>query len=65
MQSAKVRNARPAGWIRSKTIRDLHPAWQEFVTFCEQLEFGEIERLKIQNGLPVAAELTRKKVKFI
>jgi hypothetical protein len=28
------------------------------------MQHGEIERLKIQDGLPVLAELTKKKVKF-
>ena len=42
----------------------LHPAWLAFIRFCAQLEFGDIERLKIQDGLPLIAELTTKKVKF-
>lgn len=44
--------------------KSLHPAWRAFVRYCEKLEFGEIEILKIQNGLPVLAEVVRKKVKF-
>ena len=43
---------------------DLHPAWSAFITYCVELEHGEIETLKIQNGLPVLAEITRKKIKF-
>jgi hypothetical protein len=46
------------------TNSDLHPAWSAFITYCCELEHGEIETLKIQNGLPVLAEITRKKVKF-
>lgn len=42
----------------------LHPAWKTFVRFCTQLGHGEVERLKIQDGLPVLAEVTKKKVKF-
>lgn len=42
----------------------LHPAWKDFVRFCEDLGFGEVENLKIQDGLPVLAELTRRKVRF-
>ena len=41
-----------------------HPAWLAFVRFCEELRHGEIECLKIQDGLPVLAEVTTKKVKF-
>ena len=61
---------------QSKPERDLQPvprrvgatelptAWREFIRFCGDLRFGEIERLSIQNGLPVLAEITKKKVKF-
>jgi hypothetical protein len=42
----------------------VHPAWLALIRFCEEMGYGEIERLSIQNGLPVLAETTRKKVKF-
>lgn len=42
----------------------LHPAWRAFIQYCSQMRHGEIERLCIQDGLPVLAETTRKKVKF-
>lgn len=42
----------------------LPPAWREFIRFCRDLGHGEIERLSIQDGLPVLAAITRKKVKF-
>lgn len=42
----------------------LHPAWAAFIRFCRDLKHGEIERLVVQDGLPVLAETTRKKVKF-
>ncbi len=48
----------------SEASSGLHPAWQEFVRFCQEMGFGEIETLKIQDGLPVLAEVTKKKVKF-
>jgi hypothetical protein len=44
--------------------RPLHPAWREFIRFCRDMRYGDIERLSIQDGLPVLAELTRTKVKF-
>lgn len=44
--------------------RDLHPTWLAFVRYCEKLRHGDIERLRIQDGLPVLAEVTTKKVKF-
>ena len=43
----------------------LHPAWVAFIRHCRELGFGEISQLKIQDGLPVMAEETTKKVKFI
>jgi hypothetical protein len=43
---------------------ELAPAWREFIRFCAELKHGEIERLSIQDGLPVLAEITKKKVKF-
>lgn len=43
----------------------LHPAWVAFIRHCRDLGFGEISQLKIQDGLPVMAEETKKKVKFI
>jgi hypothetical protein len=51
------RRPRPVG-------TELSPAWCEFIRFCADLKFGEIERLSIQDGVPVLAEVTKKKVKF-
>jgi hypothetical protein len=42
----------------------VHPAWRAFMRYCQDLSHGEIERLSIQDGLPVLAEITKKKVKF-
>jgi hypothetical protein len=42
----------------------LHPAWVAFVRYCQEMGYGEIERLKIQDGIPVLAEITREKIKF-
>lgn len=43
---------------------NLHPAWRAFVSYCTEMRHGEIEKLKIQDGLPVLAEVTTRKVKF-
>jgi len=45
-------------------LGNLPPAWREFIRFCDQMKHGEIERLSIQDGVPVLAEITKKKVKF-
>jgi hypothetical protein len=50
----------PAG----KLIR-VHPFWYSFIKYCEAIKNGEIERLKIQNGLPMLAEEVKKRIKFV
>ena len=42
----------------------MHPAWLQLIRYCSELGHGEIEKLKIQDGLPVLAEITTRKVKF-
>ena len=54
-----------AGDERSNTARLLHPAWLDFIRYCSDLKHGEIGRLSIQDGLPVMAEVTKEKVKFL
>lgn len=58
MQNAKI------GLVSEGSETALHPAWREFIRFCRELRHGEIERLIVQDGVPVLAELTKKKVKF-
>jgi hypothetical protein len=42
----------------------LHPAWRAFVRYCQEMGYGEIERVKIQDGIPVLVEVSRQKIKF-
>ena len=49
---------------RRQAEESLHPAWREHMKLCESMGYGEIERLKVHNGLPVLAEITRQKVKL-
>jgi len=42
----------------------VHPAWLRLMRYCAELGYGEIEKLKIQDGLPMTAEVTTRKVKF-
>ena len=44
--------------------RSVHPAWLRLIRFCSELGHGEIAKLKIQDGLPVMADVTTRKVKF-
>jgi hypothetical protein len=43
---------------------DVHPAWARLMRYCAELGHGEIEKLKIQDGVPVIADVIREKVKF-
>ena len=49
---------------RHANERVVHPAWLRLIRFCSELGHGEIARLKIQDGLPVIADVTTRKVKF-
>ena len=42
----------------------LHPAWQALIRFCREVGYGEIERIRIQDGLPVSAEVVTKKIRW-
>jgi len=56
----------PFGATETHDVSDnqLRSPWRHFLRFCEELQHGEIEKLKIQDGLPVLAEVTKKKVRF-
>ncbi len=43
---------------------NLHNNWYGFIKYCEKINFGEIQNLKIQNGLPQVAEIIKKKIDF-
>lgn len=43
---------------------ELHPAWRAFIQYCRELDHGEIDCIKIQNGLPVSAEVIKKKIRW-
>jgi hypothetical protein len=48
----------------ARTNTNVHPAWLRLIRYCTDLGHGEIEKLKIQDGLPMAAEVTTRKIKF-
>lgn len=43
---------------------ELHPTWRAFIQYCRELDHGEIDCIKIQNGLPVSAEVIKKKIRW-
>ena len=45
-------------------VERIHESWLAFIHYCTTLKHGEIERLKIQDGLPVLAEVVKEKIKF-
>ena len=49
---------------RTRAEGHLHPAWLRLIKYCSDLGHGEIEKLKIQDGLPMVAEVTTRKIKF-
>lgn len=50
--------------VPTKRLERLHTSWLAFIHYCAELQHGEIERLKIQDGLPVLAEVIKEKIKF-
>ena len=65
MKLANVSTAHPIAATAhvESAIKSLH-SWRAFIEYRAELGHAEIESLKIQNGLPVLAEVIRKKVKF-
>jgi len=45
-------------------LHQLHPAWLALIKHCQEIGFGEIERIKIQSGLPVLVEKTTQRIKL-
>ena len=47
-----------------KVAQLISEEWARLIQFCQELGHGEIDKLKIQDGVPVMAEFVREKVKF-
>lgn len=52
------------GELSKAKMMHIHPLWYDFIKYCETLKYGEIQKLKIENGLPTGAEEVKKKIKF-
>jgi hypothetical protein len=50
--------------LQDRTADSIHPSWLRLMRYCSELGHGEIEKLKIQDGLPMVAEVTTRKIKF-
>ena len=42
----------------------LSASWLEFIRYCHTLGHGEIDKLYIQDGVPVLAEVITRKIRF-
>lgn len=42
----------------------VHPAWIALIRHCQKIGHGEIERIKIQNGIPILIEKSVEKIKL-
>jgi len=49
---------------QTKQGAKVHPAWLALMRHCREIGFGEIERIKIQDGVPVMIETTIKRTKL-
>jgi hypothetical protein len=54
----------PGENIGQSGLTYIHPTWYSFIKYCETLKYGEIDKLKIQDGLPMLAEEVKRKIKF-
>lgn len=48
----------------NKQSLKLHPAWIALIRHCQEIGFGEIERIKIQSGIPVLVEKSTQRIKL-
>lgn len=49
---------------KNSALEDLHPSWRALIRYCRELGYGEIERIKVQDGVPVSAEVIKKKIRW-
>lgn len=42
----------------------MHPAWVKLIRHCQAMGHGEIERIKIQDGVPVLIEKSVERIKL-
>ena len=43
----------------------VHPAWAKVIELCREIGYGELERVKIQDGLPVIVEVATRRIKLV
>ncbi|MFH1230055.1 MAG: hypothetical protein V1709_01020 [Planctomycetota bacterium] len=60
MQKTYFNTKEPVKEITGK----IHQNWLNFIRYCEKLGFGELQKVLIQDGVPVSAEKATEKIKF-
>ena len=58
------KNGTKSSQICIEVQADLHPAWQAMIRFCNDLGYGEIACVKIYDGVPISAEVAKKKIRW-
>jgi len=48
------------GNLKKYIYINLHKNWYDFIQYCEKVGYGEIQNIKIQDGIPQIAEVIRK-----
>ena len=48
----------------AQVANGIHPAWIALIRHCQAIGHGEIERIKIQNGVPVLIEKSVERIKL-
>jgi len=58
----------PVNELKRKKIEpvtnSIHPAWIALIRHCQTLGYGELERIKIQDGVPVLIEKSVERIKL-
>ena len=57
-------NAKP-GPVVVLPAGGIHPAWFRLIELCREMGHGELEKIKIQDGVPTVAEIVKERVKLI
>lgn len=55
-------------WVKKNKVSHgtggIHPAWIALIRHCQAMGHGEIERVKIQDGVPVLIEKSVERIKL-
>ena len=49
---------------KNEVTIQVSPIWIDFIEFCQKLKYGELEQLKIKDGIPVSAKRAFEHIRF-